>query len=79
MIGHSVILGERFDDAILTVTEALADQGFGVITRIDMHKTFAEKLVSIFVIIPSLALAIPVSPTKPCRTTRRWAFFCRAT
>ena len=29
---------------ILTVTEALADQGFGVITRIDMHKTFAEKL-----------------------------------
>ncbi|WP_406644882.1 DUF302 domain-containing protein [Aliisedimentitalea scapharcae] len=33
-----------FEDALDKVTASLAEQGFGVITRIDMHKTLAEKL-----------------------------------
>ncbi len=44
MIGHEIQLAGDFDAAIETVTQALADQGFGVITRIDLDKTFAEKL-----------------------------------
>ena len=42
---HSTLsLTAPFDQAILKVTEALADEGFGVITRIDMHETFKAKL-----------------------------------
>ena len=44
MIGHTIQLEGEFDAAIEAVTAALADQGFGVITRIDMHDTFASKL-----------------------------------
>ncbi|MEY8838940.1 DUF302 domain-containing protein [Cribrihabitans sp. XS_ASV171] len=44
MIGHRITLDTGFDEAIGRVERALAEQGFGVITRIEMHKTFAEKL-----------------------------------
>lgn len=44
MIGKTVVIDKPFDATIQQVTEALAAQGFGVITRIDMHTTFAEKL-----------------------------------
>lgn len=40
----SLTLNLSFDDAIDTVTAALGDEGFGVITRIDMHSTFKTKL-----------------------------------
>ncbi|HEX2464325.1 MAG TPA: DUF302 domain-containing protein [Thermoanaerobaculia bacterium] len=33
-----------FDDAIATVTKALSDQGFGVLTEIDVRATLAKKL-----------------------------------
>ncbi len=33
-----------FDQAMPQVIKALADEGFGIITRIDMHDTFREKL-----------------------------------
>lgn len=44
MIGHNIILNCTFEEAIQRVTDELANQGFGVITRINMHETFAEKL-----------------------------------
>ena len=44
MIGHTIELEGRFDDALDRVTKALAAEGFGVITRIDMDKTFQQKL-----------------------------------
>lgn len=33
-----------FDSAIQKVTEALKEQGFGILTRIDLHEKFKEKL-----------------------------------
>ena len=33
-----------FDEAVEQVTAKLAEHGFGIITRIDMSKTFKEKL-----------------------------------
>ncbi|MBJ6371347.1 DUF302 domain-containing protein [Sedimentitalea arenosa] len=44
MTHDRIRLAADFDAAIERVTQALADQGFGVITRIDMHDTFKEKL-----------------------------------
>lgn len=37
-------LNSDLETAIETVTEALKAEGFGVLTRIDVHKTFKEKL-----------------------------------
>jgi uncharacterized protein (DUF302 family) len=33
-----------FDDAVATVTRALSEQGFGVLTEIDVRSTLAKKL-----------------------------------
>lgn len=41
---YTVSLSQEFDDAVTTVTEALAKEGFGVITRINMDETFKAKL-----------------------------------
>ncbi len=43
-LGTDIALADGFDAAIARVTEALAAEGFGVISRIDMDKAFAEKL-----------------------------------
>ncbi|MCA0939745.1 DUF302 domain-containing protein [Salipiger pacificus] len=42
--GTSVTLERPFDAALEAVTAALAAEGFGVISRIDLDKAFAEKL-----------------------------------
>lgn len=43
-LGFEVSLPEAFDAAVDRVIAALAEQGFGVISRIDMDKAFREKL-----------------------------------
>lgn len=43
-IAFEVNLSEGYDDAVKRVTEALAAEGFGVLTRVDIHKAFAEKI-----------------------------------
>lgn len=37
-------LATDLDGAIERVTAALAEQGFGILTRIDLHEAFADKL-----------------------------------
>ena len=41
---HTVTVNVSFDEAVRITREALADQGFGVLTEIDMQSTFAAKL-----------------------------------
>ncbi|TFC80399.1 DUF302 domain-containing protein [Cryobacterium cheniae] len=41
---HTVTVNVPFDEAVRMAREALADQGFGVLTEIDMQSTFAAKL-----------------------------------
>lgn len=40
----SKIVNISFDDAIVRVTEALKNEGFGVLTEIDVQATFKKKL-----------------------------------
>ena len=42
--GFNVQLDLSHDDAIVKVTDALKDEGFGVLTRIDIDKAFKEKI-----------------------------------
>lgn len=42
--GFEVIVIEPFEQAIERVTTALKSEGFGILTRIDVHSTFKEKL-----------------------------------
>jgi uncharacterized protein (DUF302 family) len=42
--GMSVRLGRPFDETVGRVRAALADQGFGVLTEIDVQATLREKL-----------------------------------
>lgn len=41
---HTVTVNVSFDEAVRMAREALADQGFGVLTEINMQATFAAKL-----------------------------------
>ncbi|WP_138472428.1 DUF302 domain-containing protein [Poseidonocella sp. HB161398] len=42
--GTAIPLDRPFDEAVETVAAALAKEGFGIISRIDLDKAFAEKL-----------------------------------
>ena len=41
---HTVTVNVSFDEAVRMTREALADQGFGVLTEINLQATFAAKL-----------------------------------
>ncbi|MHB1465507.1 MAG: DUF302 domain-containing protein [Thermoleophilia bacterium] len=43
-LSFNVHLDQPFDQAVETVTEALKGEGFGVLTRVDVHAAFKEKL-----------------------------------
>ena len=43
-IGFEVVIQHPFDEALELVIAALKAEGFGVLTRIDVHKTLKEKL-----------------------------------
>lgn len=43
-MSHDVQLNCSHDEAIARVTGALGDEGFGVLSRIDIHDKFREKL-----------------------------------
>ncbi len=43
-LSFDVHLDQPFDQAVETVTEALKGEGFGVLTRVDVHAAFKEKL-----------------------------------
>lgn len=43
-IGMQAVLDVPFDEAIERTTAALKAEGFGVLTRIDVHSTFKEKI-----------------------------------
>jgi uncharacterized protein (DUF302 family) len=42
--GTTVVLAQPFDDAVAAVRVALSDQGFGVLTEIDVQATMKAKL-----------------------------------
>jgi len=44
MIGINITLNTSFDEAIQRVTAALKEQGFGVLSDLDMQATMKEKL-----------------------------------
>lgn len=41
---HTVTVPLSYDDAVTRTKDALAEQGFGVLTEIDIRATFAKKL-----------------------------------
>ena len=44
MYGFSINLNENFEEVIIRVTEALKEQGFGILTEIDVKATLKAKL-----------------------------------
>ncbi len=44
MYGFSINLNESFEDAIARVTEALREQGFGILAKINVKGTLKAKL-----------------------------------
>lgn len=47
-IGTEIALDRPYEAALEAVTEALAAEGFGIISRIDMDKAFREKIGAAF-------------------------------
>lgn len=43
-MAYEVTMDESYDKALPRVIEALKEEGFGVLTRIDVHDAFKEKL-----------------------------------
>lgn len=58
-VGFGVEVEGSFDEAIERVTAALRAEGFGVLTRIDLHRAFEDKLGLTF---PSFAILGACNP-----------------
>lgn len=68
-----------YDEAIRRVKDALKDQGFGVLTEIDVRRTLKDKLD--LDVEPQIILGAcnPHSPTAPSRSTPASPRSCHAT
>ena len=76
--GTTVVLPQPFDEAVAAVRVALADQGFGVLTEIDMQATMRAKLDKD---LPPYVISGPatrLSPTGPCWPSPPSACSCPA-
>lgn len=78
--GYTRSLGSiSFEEAEKRVREALASEGFGILTEIDVKETLKKKLGVELPRYKSWAPAIRRSPTAPCRASRSSACSCPAT
>ncbi len=68
-IAHTVEIDLDHEHAIDAGTAALAEQGFGVLTTIDIEATLATKLGEQIDDYTSSAPATPASPTPPSRAS----------
>jgi hypothetical protein len=79
---HTITVPLAWDEALQHTREALADQGFGILSEINVRATFEAKLgadaaasVGDYVILGACILPWPAVPSPPSRT---WAPCCPA-
>ncbi len=63
----SKVLTVSFDEAVTKVTQGLKQEGFGILTHIDVQATMKQKLDAEMSAYKILGLAIPPLPIKPYR------------
>lgn len=61
----SKTLGASFDTAVEKTTQALKNEGFGILTEIDIKATLKKKLDVDFKKYTILGACNPLMPTKP--------------
>ena len=77
--GYSKIVSLPFEEAIIKVTEALATEGFGVLTTIDVKATMRKKLDLNYENYTILGACNPTFAHQALEAEKKSGFFCRAT